>query len=155
VSTATSAASIRGHAIGAKQLRLRADLWPKLDPSRLWSPKTHKGFTTIPRTMPLILRCMDDMSKGTPVSTTYLDLWCRMFGESFVTLKADEMAYFAGFTGQRAVTTWRHRIKILKTLEFIDTAEGAAGDLSHAVLLNPYLIIKEHQKNGRASKSKG
>ena len=32
--------------------------------------------------MPLILSMMDDLSKGQPVSSTYLELWCRTFDES-------------------------------------------------------------------------
>lgn len=36
--------------------------------------------------MLLSLSIMDDLSKGQPVSSTYLELWCRTFDESFVTL---------------------------------------------------------------------
>jgi len=56
---------------------LRASLWPDLDEKRLWAYKTTGGWLNIPRAMPLLLRIMDTMSKGKPISQTYLDLWCR------------------------------------------------------------------------------
>ena len=46
--------------------------------------KAHKGFTTIPKTMPLILRIMDEMTKGAPVSSTYMTLWCSTWDNGFV-----------------------------------------------------------------------
>ena len=58
--------------IAEKQRQLRQKLWPDLDESKLWVRTQKSGFTTIPRTMPLILQIMDAMSKGKPVSTTYL-----------------------------------------------------------------------------------
>jgi hypothetical protein len=91
----------------------------------------HDGFTTLPRTMPIILSIMDDLANGHPVSTTYLELWCRVFDEGFVTLsKPREMAFHAGFTGQRGERTWRARIKILADLGFIDVRPGASGPMS-------------------------
>ena len=66
--------------------------------------------------MPLILSLMDDVSKGQPISSTYLELWCRTFDESFVTLsKPREMAFHAGFDGRRAERTWRSRLDITHT----------------------------------------
>ncbi len=47
-------------------------------------------------------------------------------------------------TGQRAVTTWRDRIRRLEELGFIATAPGPSGDISFAVIYNPYLVLKEH-----------
>src|SRR5689334_16162213 len=86
-----------------KQLLLRSKLWPHLDEGRLWVRTKQAGFTTIPRTMPLILHIMDAMSKGKPVSSTYLELWCRAFDECFVTMNRPlELAFHSGFAGQRA-----------------------------------------------------
>ncbi len=129
------------------QLQLRDKLWPELKEDRLWSRlrMETKGFITVPRCMPLILQIMDSLSKGKPVSSTYLDLWCRTFDESLVTLnKPQEMAFHSGFTGQRTVTTWRSRVKILSDLEFIDVKSGPSGPMSYALVYNPYLVIKDH-----------
>jgi hypothetical protein len=118
--------------IAQRQLELRARLWPGLNESFIWQRKKHDGFTTTPRTMPLMISIMDDLSEGQPVSSTYLELWCRAFDECFVTLsKPREMAFHAGFTGHRGERTWRSRMKILADLGFIDIREGPSGPLSY------------------------
>jgi hypothetical protein len=133
--------------IGQKRIEMRTRLFPDVRPEDLWHRKTSTGFTTIPRALPLLLSLMDRLSKGKPVSATYFELWCRMFDESFVTLKPREMAYHAGFSGQRAEQTWAERIKILEKLKFIETRPGPEGDLSFAVVFNPYKVIHTHFDN--------
>lgn len=131
--------------IAKRQQELRTRLWPEVGPDWVWSRHTHDGFTTLPKGMPLILSIMDDMAKGQPVSTTYLDLWCRTFEESFVTLsKPREMAFHAGFDGQRAERTWKQRLNILAELRFINLKEGPSGPASYALIYNPYKVIKWH-----------
>jgi hypothetical protein len=133
------------------QLFLRDKLWPKLDNAKLWLRLERKGFTTIPRTMPLLLGIMDSLSKGKPVSSVYLDIWCRAFDECFVTLnKPREMAFFAGYTGQRAEQTWVTRVKILKDLGFIDVKSGPSGPLSYALIWNPYEVVEAHHSKKTA-----
>ena len=133
--------------IAKRQSDLRAQLWPDLKLTDLWNRKVSQGFTTIPRTMPLILMAMDEMSKNQPVSSTYLDLWCRAFDECIVTLnKPLEMAFYAGFSGQRAQQTWKARIEILVELGFIKVQPGPSGPISYAVVLNPYGILKRHHE---------
>jgi hypothetical protein len=122
---------------------LRARLWPHLTDDELWHHKKYAGFTSIPRTMPIILSIIDDLSKGAPASSTYLELWCRAFPEMYVSLaKPDEHAFFSGFTGQRARRTWMDRIRKLRDLGFIYVAEGSAGELSHSVIVNPHIALK-------------
>jgi hypothetical protein len=131
--------------IAQRQLELRGRLWPHHVDGHIWQRKHHNGFATIPRTMPLMLTIMDDLSDGKPVSATYNELWCRAFDECFVTLsKPREMAFHAGFTGQRGERTWRERMKILAELGFIDIKEGPSGPMSYALILNPYLVIRRH-----------
>ncbi len=106
---------------------------------------THDGFSTIPSTMPLIMSVQDDLSKGSPVSSTYLDLWTRAYDEGFVTLsKPREMAFHAGFSTQRAERTWRQKLDNLASLGFIDLKSGPSGPASYALIWNPYLVIKDH-----------
>lgn len=129
--------------IAQRQLDLRSRLWPTHHDGYIWQRKQHNGFTTIPRTMPLIMTIMDDLSDGKPVASTYIDLWCRAFDECFVTLsKPREMAFHAGFTGQRGERTWRERMRLLHELGFIDIKEGPSGPMSYALILNPYLVIR-------------
>jgi hypothetical protein len=64
------------------------------------------GWLSIPRAMPLLLQIMDNLSKGKPVSSAYLDLWCRTYDDSLIVAnKSREMAFFSGFTGERAERT--------------------------------------------------
>src|ERR1035437_2938447 len=133
--------------ITERRLQMRKSLWPHLNDSDFWNRKTHDGFTTIPRTLPSILQIIDALSKNTPASTTYFDLWCRCYDEYIIDLKNEkDMAFGAGFIGQRAVQTWRGRIEILQELKFIETQSGTSGRHSQAVLPNPYNVIKFHRK---------
>ena len=92
--------------------------------------------------------------KGKPISATYLDLWCRTFNNSFVIASQPrEMAYFSGFSGERAEHTWRSRIRKLTELGFIRTAEGATGADHYILILNPFLVIKEHIERGNVNKA--
>ncbi len=131
-------------AIAKKQLALRDHLWPSIEPI-LWHRKAHKGFTTIPKTMPLILKVMDEMTKGSPVSTTYLALWCATWDDCFVTLsKPAELSYAAGFSGQRGEHTWATRMRKLHDLRFIDIKPGRHGALGYALIFNPHFVIRMH-----------
>ncbi|SEN79812.1 hypothetical protein SAMN04488077_1318 [Roseovarius tolerans] len=129
--------------ISKRTLALRAKLWPDLKEEDLWNRSVYDGFTTIPRTMPLIMNIIDDLADGKRTSFTYLALWGRAFDEMYVSLQnADELAFHSGFTGQRAVRTWRERMKALEQLGFVRVAPGTSGDLSHAVILNPHFAIR-------------
>lgn len=135
---------VRKQKIAKKNLELRTQLWPELDDDTLWDRTKKKGFTTIPRTMPLILLIMDDLDSGKPVSKTYLALWCRVFDESFIEIKnPPQLAFEAGFTGERAVSVWKTRMMQLKKHGFIDIKQGASGDFNYVLLYNPYSIIKK------------
>ena len=133
-----------GSAIAKKQMAQRELLWPGIEPW-LWHRKAHKGFATIPKTMPIILQIMDDLSNGKPVSSTYLGLWCETWDNSMVNIaKPDEMAHAAGFSGQRATYTWQGRINLLKELGFIDVKPGKSGPISHILMWNPHYVIRWH-----------
>jgi hypothetical protein len=135
--------------IAQRQLDLRSRLWPTFTDGQVWRRKFHDGYTTVPRTMALMIAIMDDLANGQPVGMTYLELWGRAFDESFVTLsKPREMAFHSGFVGQRAERTWRGRMRILAELGFIDIQPGPSGPMSYALILNPYLVIRRHHAEG-------
>jgi hypothetical protein len=127
-----------------KNRELRARLWPEIKfEEELWHRKINDGFITMPRTIPIILSIIDDLTKGAPASSTYLELWCRSFDEMYISLsKSKEMAFHAGFIGQRAERTWAEKIRKLEELGFISVKAGQAGPLSHALILNPYRVIE-------------
>jgi hypothetical protein len=129
----------------AKRIALRNNFWPGLDTKRLWIRTEKVGFTTIPRTMSLVGRIMNQLAgKGFPLSDTYLALWCRVFDEALVEVRNDrELAFESGFSGTRGVVTWRARMKMLQDLGFIDIRAGLASDFQYILLYNPILIIAE------------
>ena len=129
-------------AIAKKQLAIRELHWPGVE-THLWHRKVNKGFATIPKTMPLILKAMDEITKGAPVSSTYLTLWCCTWDNSFVVLnKPQDMANAAGFGGQRGVHTWATRMKKLQELSFIDIKPGKSGPMTNAIIWNPHLALR-------------
>ena len=65
--------------------------------------------------------------------------------------KSKEMAFHAGFDGQRAERTWAEKIRKLEELGFISVKPGQAGPLSHVLILNPYRVIERL----RAAKTPG
>lgn len=129
----------------SKRLALRETFWPDLPSSSLWLRKERTGFTTLPRTMPLIGRIIDQLSgKGFPLYSTYLCLWCRVYDEAFVEVRNDrELAFEAGFTGTRGEVTWRTRMRKLQELGFIDIKAGLASDLQYVLILNPIVVIAQ------------
>lgn len=139
-----------------RQLEARAKIWPDVTNLMLWDRNERDGFSTVPRAMPLIMNIMDGLSdKGFPVGQTYLELWCRLYDELFLTLnRPEEMAFYAGFTGQRAVRTWKDRVKRLADLGFIDLKSGPLGDMSYAIFFNPYHVIKRAYLKGDVQEDK-
>src|ERR1700733_10310760 len=132
--------------IAQRQLELRARLWPDHTDGHIWRRQVHHGYTTVPRTMPLILSIIDDLA-GSPVGMAYLELWGRAFDEGFVTLsKTRESACHAGFDGQRGERTWRAKMKLLAELGFIEIQSGPSGAMSYALILNPSLVIRLHDQ---------
>ncbi len=139
--------AVQEKAIAKQHLQQRDFLWPNVAPY-VWDHRANKGFAFVPKTMPLILRIMDDLSPGKPLSSTYLGLWCETWETSLInTSKHQDLAYAAGFTGQRAVYTWAGRVQLLRELSFIDVKPGKSGAISHVLIWNPHLIIRLHHRN--------
>lgn len=131
-----------------KRERLRKKFWPKVTNNDLWLRKNTKGFGTIPRGLSIIMGIMNSLTKGKPVSSTYITLWCYVFDEMTITIQRPrQMAMESGFTGQRAENTWRDRMKKLEELGFIKSKAGASGDFHYVLLLNPYLVVKSLEEN--------
>ena len=139
-----------------RQLDARSKLWPEVTDKMIWS-MGNDGWVALPRVVPLLMSIMDDLSgKGFPVGPTYLEMWSRQrVEEGFITLnRPEEMAFHAGFEGQRALRTWRDRVKRLADLGFIGLRPGPMGDLSYAVFFNPYHVIKRAYLAGKIQEKK-
>lgn len=126
-----------------KQMRMR--LWPDIEDNQLWLRSRSVGFTTIPRTLPIVNRILDTHAgKGFPVSATYLALWCQVFDEAFVEVRnSRELAYESGFGGPRAEATWKSRMKKLEELGLILVKPGVYGDYQYVLMLNPHQVIEK------------
>lgn len=131
-------------------LQMRNLMWPGLDEKRLWlrTDKTRKGYTTMPRAMPLFMNLINDISKqvtegkSVPAGKSYLALWCRVFDEGFLKIENEAAAALeAGYAGERNVTTWREHLGILKELGFIDCKPGPAGPFQYVLIYNPYQVV--------------
>jgi len=130
--------------ISKKNIALREKLWPDLVHEEIWHHKDYDGFLSVPRTMPIILGIINDLTKGKPAGSTYFSLWCMTYpAEMYVSLSnAEELAFQSGFKGQRAVRQWQDRMKSLAEFGFVKVAEGARGKLSHAAIPNPHFVIR-------------
>ena len=75
-----------------KRLALRQQIWgDELEKLNLWDKTLHKGFASVPRTLPQLARIMDRFAgKGTPVSGTYLALLCMSLITAFLKLETDK-----------------------------------------------------------------
>ncbi len=138
-----------------RQLAARAKLWPGVIDQMVWG-MDNEGWVALPRLMPLMMSIMDDLSdKGFPVSRAYLEMWARLREEQFLTLnRPEEMAFHAGFEGQRALRTWKDRVQRLADIGFIGLVPGPLGDLSYAVFYNPYHVVKRAYLAGKVQERK-
>lgn len=123
-------------------MALRGAYWPKVTDEELWSRKLYSGYTSIPRTMPQVMNIIDALTKNKPAGRTYFVLWSRTFDESLLVIDNPmTLAAEAGFSGERALSTWKDRMKALAALGFIDAKEGPSGPFHYVLLLNPHKVV--------------
>jgi len=144
MATVTSAA--QGVARASKREKraetMLKELWPDVRPEDVWDRKKAAGFTTLPRTMPHLMNVIDSLTKGQPAGMTYLTIWCRLFFPGIVELPTEkQMATESGFTGERAVDTWRKRMRHLRELGFIDYRSVDDHDFQWVLVLNPHHVM--------------
>jgi len=135
------ATTTRGKAIRDRDIELRDTLFEDAD-VRLWDRSRFSGFATVPKTMPYVCRVLDELSKGQPLSSTYLALWCWTWDNAFVKLgRMSDLAFAAGFSGQRGVRTFQERLKRLVDLGFVEVAPSGLQAMGLAFLPNPHMQI--------------
>lgn len=115
----------------------------------LWRRKTNDGFTTVPRTLPIAMQAIDAQSKGQPAGHTLFCLWSRSPDHPVITIENPAtFAYEAGFVGERAVDTWRKRMKKLRELFFIQTKPGPSGEFHYVLLASPNAAVEKMRGSG-------
>ena len=120
----------------------------------LWKRSRNHGFSTIPRTLPLAMQAIDAQTKGQPAGHVLLCLWIRAPDHPLLTIDSPNVfATEAGFEGERAVDTWRRRMRSLRDLGFIETKEGSTGDFHYVLLLNPNIGVEKLQRQGKTQTS--
>ena len=120
----------------------------------LWKRSRNHGFSTIPRTLPLAMQAIDAQTKGQPAGHVLLCLWIRAPDHPLLTIDSPNVfATEAGFEGERAVDTWRRRMRSLRDLGFIETKEGSTGDFHYVLLLNPNIGVEKLQRPGKTQTS--
>ncbi|WP_460878740.1 hypothetical protein [Rhodanobacter koreensis] len=114
----------------------------------VWKRKANSGFTTVPRTLPIAMEVIDHRSKGQPCGHTLFCLWARAPDSPLVVIENPAtFAAEAGFTGARAVDTWRRRMKVLQKNLFLLSKKGPSGDFHYVLLLNPNAAVDWMRRN--------
>jgi len=138
-----------------RRLTLREQLWPGVGDT-LWHRTTEDGYSTIPRTLPLIMTLIDDLKgKGRDISRVYFDLWCRQIDDSFVEVTDQEaFAYSSGYsTPGRNVRSWRERVEILKDLGFVAISPNGSRKYGYILLRHPHRVVLELRAQGKVADS--
>jgi len=124
--------------------------FPNIPDALKWTRKTHDGFSTIPRTLPIAMQIIDADSKGQPAGHVLFCLWARMPDHPVIMIEnPSTYAAEAGFLGERAVDTWRRRMKKLRELNFIMTKPGASGEFHYVMLTNPNAAVEWMRELGK------
>lgn len=117
--------------------------FPGMPEILLWHRNRHDGFITIPRTLPIVMQAVDAQSKGQPAGHTLFCLWARSPDHPVLSIEnPSTFAAEAGFVGERAVDTWRRRMKKLRELHCIETKPGASGEFHYVLLHNPNAVME-------------
>lgn len=138
----TKQTKARASKMEERALAMRDEFWPDVAEEKLWDRTKAGGFTTMPRTMAYVINIINTLTKGQPAGMTYLTIWCRLFIPGIVALASEkQMAFESGFTGERAVDTWRKRMRHLKRLGFIDYRPGTDHEFQWVLVLNPHHAV--------------
>jgi hypothetical protein len=117
--------------------------FPEVASTLVWRRKSNDGFTTVPRTLPIAMQAIDDTTKGAPAGHSLFCLWARAPDHPLIMVEAPAtFAAETGFKGERAVDTWRKRMRTLRDLEFVRTKPGPSGEFHFILLLNPNIAVE-------------
>ena len=122
--------------------------WPEF---WIWSRRRDAGYISIPRILPLAMQAIDaHAAKGSPSGHTLFCLWARSPDHVLLTIEHPAtFAVEAGFRGNRAVDTWRKRMKVLRELGFIVNKKGPSGDFHYVLLINPIAGVERMHQSGQ------
>ncbi len=124
----------------------RRELFPNVSPEDVWNTGLD-GWSCVPRTMPIILKAIRELTKGVAADTTYHALWSNSLSEAIVeVMNRGSLIASSGYTGPSSERLWRERMRKLEELGFIEIASGGTQDISTVLLKNPHKVLKKlHQ----------
>ena len=130
-----------------RRIALRDSLWKGAN-GRVWSRTEEDGFSTIPRTLPLIGTLIRLLTKDLDASRAYIDLWGRVYDEGFVdVLDEEEFAASCGYaTSGRNVRTWRERIEALVALGLVEVRPKGTRKFGYLLLVHPHDAVQRLRK---------
>jgi hypothetical protein len=120
---------------------LRERFWPGV---KAWTGEGTKGWFRAPRTLPLLLGLLrsKNLSGRQDPSWAYLVLWPRHLDSGVVEITNEkELAYEAGYVGNRALRTWQERMKLLEKLGFIRTQKVGNEPYRYVLMVDPATVI--------------
>ncbi len=127
-----------------KRLKLRRELWPDADET-VWTKGDPGWAPILPRIITHVAVLSNHLApkgKGNP-GATYIDLWFRTDGDSFVrVVRPDEMAYASGFSGSRAERSWAERMSVLQDLGLIRIKAEGLQQIAFVLLVHPLRAVE-------------
>ena len=140
-----------------RRISLRYTIWPKVDvPLWLEEDRRESGYMRAPRTLPLILVLLrrPELSGSQDPSPVYVELLSRHMGEGIVELTHEgDHAYGSGYTGTRAVRTWRDRMRKLEKHNFIEIKPKAGRKFGYALIIHPAIAVDEIRKSKKVDEN--
>jgi hypothetical protein len=130
-----------------RRIAQRNRLWPAAG-NLVWNRKHEDGFTTIPRTLPLVCALIRHLTDDLDASRAYLDLWGRtLFDTGMVEVNdAEELAASCGYATARNERTWRERIRALVDLGFVKVAPKGTREYGFVLVLHPHDVVHQLRK---------
>lgn len=120
---------------------------------RIWPDKDGKGWCRVPRTLPVILTMLDrdkSLKDGKDITRTYLTLLSHNWGEGLIVINEEaEFARMSGFTGTRAVRSWRERMRALSDLGFIEIKPRGDKEFGYALMIHPWHVVEKLKADGK------
>jgi len=139
-----------------KTAKDRASMRDQMFPAsqhRIWPDKDGKGWCRIPRTLPVILTILDrdkSMKDGKDVTRTYLTLFTHNWEEGLIQIGDEsEFAQMSGFTGTRAVRSWRERMRTLADLGFIEIKPRGDREFGFVLMIHPWHVVQKLHGEGK------
>lgn len=124
-----------------RRRELRDSLWPGV--GRVWDRRKEDGYTTIPRTMPLIMTLINLLVKNQDAARVYLELWSRVYDEGFIEMVDEqEHAYASGYVTKRNPRTFGERMQVLVDLGFIEVKPKGKWKFGYVLLHHPHDVVE-------------